>query len=51
MYRVRLNDGRTVRVSLGAPARHAIVRLIAGDRVEVKLSDHDPSRGQVVKKL
>ena len=51
MYRVRLDDGRTVRVGLSPASRHAIVRLIVGYRVAVRLSPHDPSRGQVTAKL
>jgi translation initiation factor IF-1 len=51
MFRVRLDDGRTVRVSTSASARHSTVRLIAGTRVAVKLSSQDPSRGQVTRKL
>ncbi len=51
MYQVRLEDGRRVRVGLPGPSRHALVRLIEGNAVEIKLSPHDPSRGQIVRKL
>ena len=51
MYQVRLDDGRRVRVGLTGPSRHAVVRLIEGHAVEVRLSPHDPSRGQIVRKL
>jgi translation initiation factor IF-1 len=51
MYRVRLEDGRKVRVGLSAAARHAVVRLISGSPVEVKLSAVDPNRGQITKQL
>jgi translation initiation factor IF-1 len=51
MFRVRLDDGKTVRASIGSSARHSTVRLIAGSRVAVKVSSHDPGRGQVVRKL
>ena len=50
MYRVRLDDGRTVRAGLSATSRHGIVRLIEGCRVKVRLSPHDPSRGQITQK-
>jgi translation initiation factor IF-1 len=50
MYRVRLDDGRTIRAGLGSSLRHSIVRLIAGNTVMVRLSPHDPSRGQITKK-
>ncbi len=51
MYRVRLDDGRTVRASIAPALRHAIVRLISGCEVEVRLSPHDPNRGQITKQL
>jgi translation initiation factor IF-1 len=51
MFRVRLEDGRKVRVGLSAPARHSLVRLIAGSSVEVKLSPYDPGRGHITKQL
>ncbi|MBK8996599.1 MAG: hypothetical protein IPM35_12740 [Myxococcales bacterium] len=51
MLRVHLDDGRTVRASISASARHSTVRLIAGCRVAVKLSSQDPGRGQVTRKL
>jgi translation initiation factor IF-1 len=51
MYSIRLEDGRTVRAGLDSTARHAIVRLIKGDRVAVRISKVDPHRGQIVKKL
>ena len=51
MFWVRLDDGRLVRAGLSAESKHGIVRLIAGDRVSVRLSPVDPSRGQITKKL
>ena len=51
MFRVRLDDGRSVRAGAASELRHAVVRLIAGDRVGVRLSSYDPSRGQITKKL
>lgn len=51
MLRVHLDDGRTVRASISASARHSTVRLIAGCRVAVSLSSQDPGRGQVTRKL
>ena len=35
----------------GHASRHAIVRLIEGSQVEVRISPHDPSRGQITQKL
>jgi translation initiation factor IF-1 len=51
MYRVRLAGGQMVRAGLTPASRHATVRFIAGSRVEVRLSPHDPSRGQITRKL
>jgi translation initiation factor IF-1 len=51
MYRVRLADGRMVRAGLTTTSRHAIVRLIVGNEVQVRLSPHDPSRGQITQQL
>ena len=50
MYRVRLEDGRTVRAGVEAAARHGIVRLIEGDKVLVRVFPSDPTRGQITKK-
>ena len=51
MYRVRLEEGRALRVGVDTACRATVVRLIAGDRVEVRLAERDPSRGQIVRKL
>jgi translation initiation factor IF-1 len=51
MFRVRLADGRKIRAGLASAARHAVVRLIKGCSVEVKLSAFDPNRGQITKQL
>ena len=51
MFRVRLDDGKTVRASISSSARHSTVRLIAGCRVAVKLSSQDPGSGQISRKL
>jgi translation initiation factor IF-1 len=51
MFWVRLDDGRLVRAGLSTESKHGIVRLIAGDRVSVRISPVDPSRGQITKKL
>jgi translation initiation factor IF-1 len=51
LFRVILEDGRTVRAGIAPSLRHAIVRLISGSKVTVKLSKLDPGRGQIIKKL
>ncbi len=50
LYSVRLADGRSVRASLGSTARHAVTRLIPGDRVMVRITAHDPNRGLITSK-
>ena len=51
MYRVRASDGRMLRVGVDAACRGTLVKLIAGDPVEVRVAARDPSRGQIVRKL
>ena len=51
MYRVRLSDGRVLRVGVDAVSSGTIVKLIAGDRVMVRIAARDPNRGQIVRKL
>jgi translation initiation factor IF-1 len=51
LYSVRLANGRPVRASTSEATRHATTRLIPGDRVVVRLSVHDPNRGQITRKL
>jgi translation initiation factor IF-1 len=50
MYLVVLADGRSVRAGLDTKARHSLVRLIKGDRVQLRLSPTDPTRGQITAK-
>jgi translation initiation factor IF-1 len=50
MYAVEV-EGRSVRVGLAASSKHSMVRLLVGDRVELKLSPTDPNRGQIIRKL
>ena len=51
MYRVRLNDGRTVRAGIDTKSRHGIVRLLEGDPVLVTVFENDPTRARITKKL
>ena len=51
MYSVRLLAGSVVAAHVGADLQMKIVRLIPGDRVVVRLSDRDPSRGRIVRRL
>lgn len=51
LFRVELEDGRSIVANIANTLRHQVVRLIVGDRVSVKLSTFDPNRGQVTQKL
>lgn len=51
MYRVRLLSGGVITAHVGGTLAMGIVRLIPGDRVLVKLSEVDPSRGRVIRRL
>lgn len=50
LFRVTLDGGRTILAGPSRGLRHAIVRLVVGDRVTVQLSTHDPTRGQIIAK-
>lgn len=51
LYRVQLDDGKTVIASLGALARRVTVKIIPGDRVTVEVSPYDPTRGRIKGRL
>lgn len=50
LYQVRLDDGRVLRVGVDAACRGVVVKLIAGDQVDVRVAARDPNRGQIVRK-
>ena len=45
-----INRVRTILEEEGAVERN-FVRLVPGDKVEVELTPHDPTRGRIVRKL
>jgi translation initiation factor IF-1 len=51
MFRVRLGEGRLIRAGVDVNCRGTLVKLIAGDRVELRILARDPSRGQIVRKV
>ena len=51
LYRVRLDNGKTIQAGLGPRTQHGVVRLIAGDRVALDVSSFDPNRGHIRRKL
>ena len=50
-YRVMLGDRRSVLAHTAGAGMKNFVRLREGDRVEVKISPHDPSRGRIIRLL
>ena len=51
IYAVMLENQRLVLAHLAGTVQRNFVRLVPGDRVEVELSPHDPTRGRIVRKL
>jgi translation initiation factor IF-1 len=48
MFRVELEDGRTVLAHIGGKMRKHFIRILPGDRVIVELSLYDLDRGRIV---
>jgi len=51
VYKVLLENQHQVLAHLVGMVKRNFVRLVPGDRVEVELAPHDPSRGRIVRKL
>lgn len=51
MVRVKLDNTSSVLTHAAGAAKTNFVRVRPGDRVQVELSPHDPSRGRIVKLL
>jgi len=51
MYEVVLPTQQKVLAHLVGVVKRNFVRLVPGDRVEVELSPHDPTRGRIMRKL
>ncbi len=51
IYSVRLETGQQVLAHLVGTVKRNFVRLVPGDRVEVELTPHDPTRGRITRKL
>jgi translation initiation factor IF-1 len=50
VFDVVLDTRQKVRAHLVGEAQRNFVRLVPGDRVEVELMPHDPTRGRILKK-
>ncbi len=51
IYVVVLENRQKVLAHLVGAVERNFVRLVPGDRVEVELSERDPTRGRILKKL
>ena len=51
IYLVTLAGQQKVLAHLVGTVKRNFVRLVPGDRVEVELSPHDPTRGRITRKL
>ena len=51
VYVVVLDGRQRVLAHLVGVAKRNFVRLVPGDRVEVELAPHDPTRGRITRKL
>lgn len=51
VYAVRLGSRQRVLAHLIGTVKRNFVRLVPGDRVEVRLMPHDPGRGRILRKL
>ena len=51
MYVVVLENQQKVLAHLVGAVKRNFVRLVPGDRVEVELSPHDPTRGRITRKI
>ena len=51
IYEVVLPTQQKVLAHVVGTVNRNFVRLVPGDRVEVELSPHDPTRGRITKKL
>jgi translation initiation factor IF-1 len=51
LYRVRLDQGRTVTAHISGRIDRNFVRVLVGDRVRIELSPTDVGRGRIVEKL
>jgi translation initiation factor IF-1 len=51
IYELVLENRQRVLAHLVGTVKRNFVRLVPGDRVEVELTPHDPTRGRITRKL
>lgn len=48
MFKVLLEDGRTILTTLRGRLRKSYVRIFPGDKVKVEMTQYDEERGRIV---
>jgi len=51
IYAVKLENQQQVLAHVVGAVKRNFVRLVPGDRVEVELGPHDPTRGRITRKI
>jgi translation initiation factor IF-1 len=51
MFRVRLDSGHSILVTISGKMRKNYIRILPGDRVKVELSPYDLDRGRITFRL
>ncbi len=51
IFSVRLETGQQILAHPVGAVKRNFVRLVPGDRVEVELTPHDPTRGRITRKI
>ena len=51
MFRVKLEDGRTILATLKGNLRRSFVKILPGVRVKVEMTPYDKERGRIVWKI
>ena len=51
VFRLELGNKATVLAHGAGATERNWVRLLPGDRVEVELAEHDPTRGRIIRKI
>ncbi|OGM23828.1 translation initiation factor IF-1 [Candidatus Woesebacteria bacterium RIFCSPHIGHO2_01_FULL_39_17] len=50
MFRVELDDGRVILVTLKGTLRRRYIRIFPGDKVLVEMTKYDKERGRIIQK-
>jgi len=51
LYRVKLEEGRTITAHIAGRVDVNFIRVLVGDRVRVEFSPVDPRRGRIVERI